>query len=1041
MRRLLSGVCRAAVFALGVSACAPPAPFRAARPSLLSGLVTSAGYQSPARWQYHPPQAPRLVRAYVLSANETLYLADGGERWISSASPPFTRVAQQLAPERLVAALDLNAEGWVFIGETGVSYEAQEPLGSFLRSSAPPEPLVRVTATPNALVGVSRTGRVMRSVDHGGSWLPVVTQARASDVALTTHGDGLLLTVPERLLSTRDHGASWTQLALPRFGAVQLEAVSDEVQVHSLLESRVFSPRQSSAWRTGHLNTPVLQLRAAVPQHPSAMPLVGNQAVTIFDKYFAVERLQDVWHWKSGRLSEELTTRPLPIARPCHQLTLSGFGSRFFLACFTESGELAPLRLFASVDSGTRWSELRGELFGKPRELEMAVLEEGSLVVSGICPPHKSEPGCLPAGVHVRRSGPSESQVERWQTARVPGLLGLPKLLLASHEGSTVLLLGSRSKSDALVAFISPDAMNFVPRELKAVTAVKSQFRSTQELLSVHTAGAGEDGFFSVTLRQQGSSEYSNLVLDSAGEFVSLSRPPEPSASIAGSGLFALAHSPSSRETWESVDGGVSWTSIGRAPAAGCGLRANTRSQVGDPASSSCSGELACHALGCVVGSALSRLGWRGQVDQAGAVMPVNFGGLPAEPARVRTPINCRFVPDRSWQSLSANRIPGASQAMIGEAAWFAFAANWDDASVTLFEATLASEPSVARIPLFPPTNHPEQASLNASLQIEGVAALRQVGGSWQVAWKNWIDGGPAQTASLPPGFSAPESPTRAQGRLAEPDLLSIAPSGVFVRGRASGATLFTSGGTWSTLPPSGGLPGGLVKAERVQAEMARVDNQSIAIHLVGSGAGIVRSRYVEGSWVHDAASVGLLSPSLFALRQHFDIAYSGKRAGYHLVHQDALGAQGWLFPFSAGPDVFPEAIPVPNQSDLTEAPRACSNAERTSTPRVIVPAEAPTRHPVVVTDSSEPIGVLLTGDAVLFGTPEQPCVAAFDASALTRSSSDQQQALVVVDEDQPSWLFRQNPQVEGLEYRVMRCRIDPHLEVPAEVYSALGVP
>jgi hypothetical protein len=232
-----------------------------------------------------------------------------------------------------------------------------------------------------------------------------------------------------------------------------------------------------------------------------------------------------------------------------------------------------------------------------------------------------------------------------------------------------------------------------------------------------------------------------------------------------------------------------------------------------------------------------------------------------------------------------------------------------------------------------------------------------------------------------------------------------------------------------------------LVKAERVQAEMARVDNQSIAIHLVGSGAGIVRSRYVEGSWVHDAASVGLLSPSLFALRQHFDIAYSGKRAGYHLVHQDALGAQGWLFPFSAGPDVFPEAIPVPNQSDLTEAPRACSNAERTSTPRVIVPAEAPTRHPVVVTDSSEPIGVLLTGDAVLFGTPEQPCVAAFDASALTRSSSDQQQALVVVDEDQPSWLFRQNPQVEGLEYRVMRCRIDPHLEVPAEVYSALGVP
>jgi hypothetical protein len=85
----------------------------------------------------------------------------------------------------------------------------------------------------------------------------------------------------------------------------------------------------------------------------------------------------------------------------------------------------------------------------------------------------------------------------------------------------------------------------------------------------------------------------------------------------------------------------------------------------------------------------------------------------------------------------------------------------------------------------------------------------------------------------------------------------------------------------------------------------------------------------------------------------------------------------------------------------------------------------------------------MLTGDAVLHGTPEAPCAAALEVDAV-RSGQEraaEERGLLLMDDLEHAWLLRRADHPETgarVEYRSMSCRFEPGLEIPEEL---LGEP
>ena len=98
----------------------------------------------------------------------------------------------------------------------------------------------------------------------------------------------------------------------------------------------------------------------------------------------------------------------------------------------------------------------------------------------------------------------------------------------------------------------------------------------------------------------------------------------------------------------------------------------------------------------------------------------------------------------------------------------------------------------------------------------------------------------------------------------------------------------------------------------------------------------------------------------------------------------------------------------------------------------------------MLVHDAVEPLRTFLTDAAILYGSPESPCLGAFDTDLVrvtSAASGARERALVFADG--PSWLFRLAPdsarREPRVEYRSMSCRPDPNLELPPEVYEMPG--
>lgn len=1037
-------------------------------PSLRSSLLETEG-PAPSvvagrpGWRYHPSEAGQLEARAELPSGDTLYAGQRGERWLVESRTGAADAASDLAPEELVAIVPPRDRGagadkartaWLFLGKSGTTYESHEPLGSFARSSTPVERLVRVREGGGVLMGLRRDGALARSDSAGAAWTKVgPDDARFEDVALRGDGRGLALAIPEALYETTDFGASWKRSSLPLVGATAL--LQDDtlgIVVERALGAVQWRPEQSDRFTA--LDRPVAtrtySLAVPLPVGPSADAVLLGRAVSSGSTWYEARPTGGLtWALVSGIFGERLKSVPLPTARGCETLFLAGLGSELYLACARQRGEdrSQPIEFQRSTDGGRSWAAEPYYVVGRTGEFSMALGTGSALAVTGICPATSHDAGCVPSGVHKRQrvSRDSGPEVQLVQSA-TPSLVRSAYDLSFSLDGKTLFAVGRRFKSDSLAVFVSHDGGNtFDAHDVEALRIPQDEDDARARVRAdnpVKFIGAGADGTTSVVVTLSGHQSW--LVVDDDGRPVSLVKPPIPNGRIGAAGAMALVVDPSSRDLYESLDAGANFRPIGRLPVDPC------------PGAPGCDVRIACTAVGCAIGNSLSRVGWR--AEGATSLSPGSRERAAGKrESRFAAPLNCTLG-QGEWQKIPfALAIPTARDSVFGKVLWFAVSADTRNASGSVFHMKSGSPPRLEEIPLLDASRAPAKDAFAVAARHGGAVAVRYAlpTGSTgpdlkhiEVAWDD-VSSGRAEHAIVEnAGAVRPADFGDGKGRAnpAVVALMDLASGGVYLKIHGGSGddqpALFVTSRTIDSIPPVA-WPGEVRQSGR--SVIARVGSAHVPLR-IDVPAPIRASLGHSGGWALAAHTIAWNRPSEFGLVQRWDTMRTADRVGIELTtfEANAAWASSVFYPVRADGAVFEEPIRLPTQLDLSEVPRACSLADRASSPRAVVPFQPGTRHPVIVTDPVEPMRVLLTGDAVLHGTPASPCAAAYEAWVVPESASSQgERALLPVDGLERSWLFRMTEgsrdQTRSLEYRAMSCRFDPAAEVPEEAKNQNG--
>ncbi len=1025
---------------------------------------------TPAVWRYPPPQPARVNAELELPGGDRVLAGKRGERWLASKASGALTAASVLAPEDLVGVLKAPQGGFIFVGASGVSYEARSPVAPFFRSSAPLEPLSSVTSSGTAIVGIRRDRGLLRSEDGGATWKAVGPSGpKFVSVLLGEGGHGLALAVPEALFETRDGGQSFTPLKAPSVGAFGLERLPD--RGYGVLASLgMFRFRQGAEPPLESLKTvaagALFDLKA--PRGPDAGALNEGRAVTTASSYFEVGmRDKAAWQLTSGPLLGPLSSRDMPELAPCRAVRLAAFERSLRVACFRAGADVVtqPIEIWSSDDGGHSFHSEGTALDGNLVSFRMALGADATLLLAGVCASYSAGAGCAPQGIARRaRAAPKAAaapakapgtaavghgQLVEQTTAATPSLADTALSVAFSLDGRVAYAVGRRTKGGVLAIFVSRDAgRSFEAQDLSLPTGdgSESEERWESNVTGVHIDALvpAEDGSVGLAVSRYRSRVW--LVLDETGHVLSVARPPDPRGQLGVAGSRALAVSPATNDVWESLDGGSTFQSLGRLPIDLC---------VND---TSCDVQVACTPSGCAIGTDISRLGWGGQGEDEAWMQPV-LASAPVDYSvpRLKTPIACT-LDTSAWQGLDGvSEFPTAFQAAIGKAAWFASGTDPARASAWAFVAAAGGKPRVEREVLLAPSERGRAYALSVSDQVEGVAALRYVvpdgSGSahltgTELGWINLFEGRTRRVSLGDAGAYAPGDFARgSRGQQeADPALLSIAEGGIYLRiHHAPGdsqPTLFFDGQRVESVPA---VSWPTVAVRGTHSEMAHVDGEHVPLLLVGRGSGVVRASLRDGKQELEAFANGAFDPARFGLTQSSNIAYSGLRAGQVIETFDSASAraEAKLFLFRARGDVLDAPIDVPTQLSLPEKVERCSVSAEASTPRIVAAPYPGTRHPVIVSDGGDAPQAFLTSYAVLHGTPSSPCVSTFDGEPVAPDgvATPTTRVLLPLGDLAHSYLFRASVQGTDvrLEYHPISCKLDPAAEVPQELYRAPG--
>ncbi len=1035
--------------------------------SLLASTSLSASYVSPASFRYHPPKQALVQAEHRLADGRILTAGQRGERWLLDTKAHRLSSATNLAPEDLIAVLEGDDNYW-FIGQSGTNYEAHEPLANFLRSSAPLEPLVRVSAARRSIIGIPADRSLTRSADGGASFQRVGPEHVAfADVELAGDGTGLALAIPEALWVTRDEGASWALLPDKSHGVF---ALSRDREGHVRVDT-VFGPFRFTD-SPPRIEPGVDALTAQdlettpPPRGPDAAALADGRAVVVDGRYFEVSAPAahpSDYELVQGPLDGKLRTSAVPELKDCRGARIAGFESVLELACFRGPGDTGsvPVAFFRS-DTSARHFEL--EPFGSfatPASFRFASGAGGSLLVTGLC--GLPSPGCSTGGVFFRREAPSEAPSSKLKvaaarpaqaryelvSAAAPTLAETALGVTFSLDGRTGYAVGRRSKTGALAIFVSHDGgKSFEPRDLDLVRADSEDedlyWEHSRAALKLESFAAGEEGSLSLVIADQRGRTL--IVADEQGRLLSGSKAPEEQALMASVGTRAFALSPSTRKAWESMDGGVSWQALARFPFSLCSVE------------SECDVKLRCVPGGCVIGNEVSRIGWAGQSESDnGSYPPPSRDPSPLAERKLRSSLSCS-LDDTSWQSLlGVSELPNSHDAAFGKVSFVAVSIDTAHAAASVIHGVGAPRPHVEIVRLLQPVERPNQYAFEVLDQVEGAAALRYKLPddpakdnhlrNVEVAWDNALAGQVGRARLPDGGLAAPADYGRGDPAWhADPDLLSIGEGGLYLRlHHAAGDeqdTWYFDGHASTLIPP---VKWPLAPNLRGRTEMARSENSHLALMLFGHGTAVARARRVGAGFEFDARTAALPDPSAFGQTVTSNLAYSGRASGLYVqTESNTGGATAVYFPFRPSGEVLGPAVPVPTQQNLADRPERCRPAELASTPRIDASYVPGVRHPIVVSDASDPPRLFLSTSAVMYGTPDAACATALDADevAVDAAALRHERVLVLLDDLEHSWLFRKTTDANGatsVQYRTMKCHFDPGAEVPSEVYKAPG--
>lgn len=1028
------------------------------RPPLITADMKVEDASSPASWYYHP-QKPAVLRAKLdLGGGRVLFAGERGERWLLDEKKQEVATAARLAPETLIAVSKMHESGWLFVGQSGTGYEAEAPLAPFVRSSAPVDPLKRVAASGSSIAGIRFDGALIHTENAGVTWRELKkADANFVDVQIADDGSGVAFAVPETWMATADYGKTWRPLQTPGIGAlglardpargiVALGATSwFDVNVNAAVP---FAARRSGPSEEGYA------IKAALPRGPDAQAVMDGRAALLGDRYLELAGANGQWSLWTGPLGAPLDKKPLESADGCSDVRLAGFGQAIYFACFKspQKEQAGAVELYRSVNGGKSFKAEPYEVQSKLSEFTMAVGQDARLLLTGICPPQDSDRGCAAHGVYHRKTGAKGKKAELAQSA-LPGLHQVPLAMTFARDGKTAYVVGRRLKERTYTLFVSTDqGRRFLARDIEQLPSPPPEredrpwYRSRQSVTVRAVLSAGDDGTLAIVF--QHDERIVLAVTDEDGRVLSLTEGPGDATLLGGYGTHGLALAPKSRAVWETMDGGVSWQPIGLAPAELC------------EEGKECNVPIRCGRAGCVVGAELTRVGWRGQADlETGLSGPPGSLDKALLYPRVKTPISCTLA-DEEWELLEGvTEHPSAYEAAIGDTVWHAAGYDRKNSSVWAYHALSGAKAKVERKTMLAPVRQPGEYAMAAFDQVEGTSALRYRVPSMargeqhiqdvEVAWDNRFEN-VVKTVRLRRRFdfrSGDYAEQKDGSHAARPDLVSIGVGGVYLRLHHTAAdaqvTYFLDGRSVAEIPPVS-WPAAPMSG---RTEMIHVGQAHLPIKLVAGGAALTRATLTGSRYDFDSMAIAMAKPSDFGFAQKTGITYVNGRSAFYALAFAKSGSprSGWAFPVDASGAISKQPVPIPQQLDLADTPLPCDEASRTGTPRVVVPFQPGTRHPVIISHKIEPIRTLLSTDAVLYGTPKSPCVAALAAEAIDMDRRDDRvwmHAIVDPRALDHAWAFRVVFDEAGdkqIAYRRMACTFDPQAEIPQLVFREPG--
>lgn len=1026
-----------------------------------------------ARWVFAPANAAPMLGKYELPNGVTLYFGQRGQRWTVDAEGMAT-AAGEVVDEALVDVTRTDAGTFLFVGEGSRLFEAREPLGGFIRTVQPPEPLRRATADGDRVLAVTAAGQLLRSTDAGRSFVAVGDpRDRFADVAFVDHDEALALLMPEEIRASTDGGATFTPLRERAVGATKFVKGIGDIAVDGTFgpsSVRALAPRREAA-----RPVPPSERESVIAVASGVLPNAGAFERTLAfagDRVVTVARVGTSFQLGVGRLGERLVTSPLPEADSCESLRIATGTGLLYGVCHLRdkktravSIELRRWRFDPAADppiAPEEKPEVVTGLSATSQDVRLAVGPADTLLVAGGCrrgnpctdaplflagfrdiaPPPDDPPegdGGMSGNTSTTRAMPASPFV----ASSVPQMQGRP-LAMAYAASGAAFLLGFRAKTGLLSLFVSTDGgRSFTPRPLppEAASLVRGPLVPSSPRFVAHLS-TEEPGV--VTIGLESASGAIAVTTDEDGRTLGWGRPPSSSPretlGVAGRKLLAIGDGVAS----ESLDGGSTWRVLDPTGTVAC------------PRAVACHVPIACASAGCAVGTDVARIGWGGTTARPRSAPPTP-APTPLALAKLPPPLVCRLGKDK-WLPFPEGTVsaPIATQADRGKVPWAVIHVS-PHGAVSMLHGVPGTTPRLDVVPLLRAPAKGSNTALLSTSQLEGGAALRYsyaVGKDNQmvegppkqveVAWENLFDGkighekAPVGTWPLSGAdlqFVEPGYVATTAGHL------SVSQGGVFVRVASESAPLHLIDFHGHVddvredpldLLPSPEIPGTGEVAPLVR-EAVRVGGQNLVV-------GLGNTRMVRYGAEKAAISLGVDNDPPRA--DVVTLAYRGAEPAIQHAYQPPGDGREriTIHPFRASGPALDPAIEAPTQADVAPTLRACTEAERTQTYRIVSRRSRPGVRGIVI---EAPDGGFFAGgvseEMVVYGTPQNPCATAIDARTVSEETSGvpSDRLLIMVNDLDHSWFFRRGDRAP-VEARSMKCRVDPKQALPRAVEEAL---